>query len=203
MDLITGGLLIAGASTAAALAWKHRQNAILAERMGPQPGAYVGEGGKASFIVDRGGFVRGLDMNRTTQDGRRVPHWGVDIAGPEGTPVHAAVAGQVVRVGPVNGYGNVVAIQHSEGGKSTLYAHLQAVNVRLGESVAGGKVIGFMGRTTAGPDGVVPAWGRNMGVHLHMEVHPRPTPVLGSSIQRDDPVLWLRQQGIALFGVPR
>jgi murein DD-endopeptidase MepM/ murein hydrolase activator NlpD len=118
-------------------------------------------------------------------------------------PVHAAVDGQVVRAGPVNGYGNAVAIRHATGGKSTFYAHLNSINVRLGESVAGGKVIGTVGRTTAGPDGVTPTWGRNMGPHLHMEVHPRPEPVLGSAIRRDDPVAWLRSQRIALVGMNR
>lgn len=53
---------------------------------------------------------------------RGVMHKGVDIAAPEGTPVHAADAGVVIFVGRLPGYGNTVIIRHS-GNYVTIYAH--------------------------------------------------------------------------------
>ena len=200
MGPVTAGLLITGVAGAAAIAWKRQQNAAFQTGSG-RVGSYTTPEGKAAFVVDRGRFVRGLDMNRVTSAGVLTPHWGVDISAVEGTPVHAVVAGQVVRVGPVNGYGNTVMISHRSGGKSTLYGHLSSMNVQVGEVVQGGKVIGAVGRTTAGPSGVAPSWGARMGAHLHLEVHPRSEPALGTRMQRDDPVAWLRREGIALFGV--
>ena len=75
---------------------------------------------------------------------RGVMHKGVDIAAPEGTPVHAADAGVVIFVGRLPGYGNTVIIQHS-GNYVTIYAHDRENVVRAGQSVSCGEVIGAIG----------------------------------------------------------
>ena len=164
----------------------------------------AGLAGKAAAIVDRGRRGRGWNMNRRTQDGRIVPHWGVDITAERGTPIRAALDGTVRRCEPISGYGNAIVIDHN-GEWVTLYGHLDDATVQVGEQVRGGQVIGHVGRTTAGPDGVVPSWGRTMGYHLHMEVHQSYPPDLrggNQSAQRRgvlEPEGWLQQQGIALY----
>ncbi|NPA32796.1 MAG: M23 family metallopeptidase [Aquificae bacterium] len=85
-------------------------------------------------------------------------HAGIDIAAPTGTPVVATADGVVLFSGYVRGYGYVVVIYHGYG-FTTLYAHLSGREVRTGEHVAKGKVIGYVGAT-----------GRTTGSHLHYEV---------------------------------
>lgn len=160
---------------------------------------------KAAAIVDRGRFGRGLQPRRRTQDGNIVPHWGIDITATEGTNVRAAKSGTVRRAEPINGYGNVIILEHADDGQVTLYAHLSRMDVRPGEQVRGNEIIGKVGRTSAGPDGVVPSWGRTMGAHLHMEVHESFPPDLRSGNQAQyregvlNPETWLLQQGIAQY----
>jgi murein DD-endopeptidase MepM/ murein hydrolase activator NlpD len=85
-------------------------------------------------------------------------HRGLDVAAPEGAPIHAPLGGVVVRAGPRGGYGNAIEIDHG-GGVATLYGHASEVAVAPGEWVAAGQEIGRVGRT-----------GRATGPHLHFEV---------------------------------
>ena len=86
-------------------------------------------------------------------------HTGVDISAALGTPVMAAASGLVVAVGHGNyGYGNFVVIAHG-GGITTLYGHLLQTNVRVGDGVARGQVIGLEGST-----------GFSTGPHVHFEL---------------------------------
>jgi murein DD-endopeptidase MepM/ murein hydrolase activator NlpD len=86
-------------------------------------------------------------------------HLGIDIANRTGTPIRAADAGYVVQAGVDTwGYGNQVLINHGNG-YLTRYAHLHTINVKAGDSVSKGQVIGTMGST-----------GRSTGPHLHFEV---------------------------------
>jgi murein DD-endopeptidase MepM/ murein hydrolase activator NlpD len=161
--------------------------------------------GKAAAIVDAGRRSRGMNMQRVTDAGQRVPHWGVDILARQGTPVRAAKTGVVRRAEPISGYGNAVIIEHAGDGSVTLYGHLHDMAVGANDRVEGGQVIGHVGRTTAGPDGVVPSWGRTMGAHLHMEAHQSYPPDLRGGAQSHlrqgvvDPEEWLRGQGIAPY----
>jgi murein DD-endopeptidase MepM/ murein hydrolase activator NlpD len=85
-------------------------------------------------------------------------HKGLDLAAPEGTPVHAAVSGEVIFAGYENGYGNTVVVQHTDG-LQTRYAHLGKANVKRGETITGGQVLGVVGTS-----------GHSTGPHLHFEV---------------------------------
>jgi murein DD-endopeptidase MepM/ murein hydrolase activator NlpD len=86
---------------------------------------------------------------------------GVDLASSYGATVYAAAAGEVIisRADGYNGgYGSYVVIRH-DNGTQTLYAHLSANSVSVGQTVAQGDVIGAMGST-----------GKSTGTHLHFEI---------------------------------
>lgn len=84
-------------------------------------------------------------------------HRGIDLAAARGTPVYAVAAG-VVSADSDRRYGNFVSISHA-GGQRSLYAHLDQMLVRSGETVAAGQLIGNVGAT-----------GMATGPHLHFEV---------------------------------
>lgn len=92
-------------------------------------------------------------------------HLGMDIANSPGTPVVAAASGMVSHAGNMGGYGNVVILTHSINGQthSTVYGHMNSINVSVGQSVSQGQQVGGMGNT-----------GRSTGTHLHFEIHVGP-----------------------------
>jgi len=92
-------------------------------------------------------------------------HTGIDIAVSYGTPIHAAASGQVIYAGWMDGYGNLVFIDHGRG-ISTGYAHQSSIAVSNGQSVTQGQVIGYVGCT-----------GHCFGPHLHFEVRVNGAPV--------------------------
>ncbi len=92
-------------------------------------------------------------------------HAGIDIAAGSGTPIRAAASGRVVYSGWMDGYGNLVAIDHGRG-LSTAYAHQSRIAVSNGQTVSQGQVIGYVGCT-----------GHCFGPHLHFEVRINGTPV--------------------------
>lgn len=85
-------------------------------------------------------------------------HPGLDIAARTGTPVVAAAAGEVIHAGPAGTYGNMIAVRLADG-TETRYAHLSAVDVKVGDRVRAGAALGAVGST-----------GRATGPHLHFEV---------------------------------
>jgi murein DD-endopeptidase MepM/ murein hydrolase activator NlpD len=86
-------------------------------------------------------------------------HHGMDFTAPTGTPIYATGNGRIVRAdNTATGYGNHIVIDHGFG-YETLYAHLHRYNVRVGQQVKRGDVIGFVGST-----------GRSQAPHLHYEV---------------------------------
>jgi murein DD-endopeptidase MepM/ murein hydrolase activator NlpD len=87
-------------------------------------------------------------------------HPAIDIANRAAPDILAADSGKVIVAGwPDNyGYGNRVVIDHGNG-YVTLYAHLSAIYVKVGQTVSRGSAIGKMGST-----------GRSTGTHLHFEV---------------------------------
>jgi murein DD-endopeptidase MepM/ murein hydrolase activator NlpD len=87
-------------------------------------------------------------------------HYGMDFTAPTGTEVYATGDGTIDIVeSSKRGYGNKIVINHGFGYK-TLYAHLSGFNVKVGQSVKRGDVIGYVGNT-----------GLSTAPHLHYEVH--------------------------------
>ena len=87
-------------------------------------------------------------------------HEGIDIGARSGTGVGSAASGQVVlAVYGDYGYGNYIIVRHGDGSE-TLYAHLSAIYVGLGQGVGQGEAIGAVGCS-----------GWCTGPHLHFEVH--------------------------------
>ena len=85
-------------------------------------------------------------------------HTGLDIAVDSGTEVKAMADGVVVLSEYSGSYGNLIKIDHGDG-VETWYAHLSSRDVKLGDVVCQGDVIGLSGNT-----------GRSTGPHLHVEV---------------------------------
>jgi len=90
--------------------------------------------------------------------GVRKFHTGVDLAGPNRSPIRAADSGNVLYSGWYGGYGKVVIVSHGNG-LATLYAHMSKTNAGAGDNVSKGDVIGYEGST-----------GFSTGPHLHFEV---------------------------------
>ena len=87
-------------------------------------------------------------------------HWGMDFSAPIGTEIYATGDGVVKETKPRNsrGYGKYVVIEHGFG-YETLYAHMSKINVRKGQKVKRGEIIGLVGNT-----------GSSSAPHLHYEV---------------------------------
>ena len=91
---------------------------------------------------------------------------GINVAVPEGTQIKAAEDGVVAYAGSeLKGYGNLVLVRHSNG-FVTAYAHASELNVKKGEQVKRGQVIGKAGAT-----------GNVKSPQLHFEVRKGATPV--------------------------
>ncbi len=89
----------------------------------------------------------------------RKMHRGMDFSAAKGTPIYASGDGKVTRAdNNSSGYGKHIRINHGYGYLS-LYAHMSKYNVKKGQKVKRGDLIGFVGNT-----------GRSEGPHLHYEV---------------------------------
>ncbi|NLJ63021.1 MAG: M23 family metallopeptidase, partial [Alcaligenaceae bacterium] len=136
-------------------------------------GGYYDFAGQSS----QGAFLRNaLKFTRisSTFGGRRHPihgnwrnHNGVDYAAPTGTPIHATADGVVKSIGNQRGYGKTIELEHHSG-YSTLYAHQSrfAPNLKKGDRVSQGQLIGYVGST-----------GWATGPHLHYEFRINNKPV--------------------------
>ena len=124
-----------------------------------------GAPGGCEFRPAPGPIVSGFGSRENPIGGGTGVHTGVDIAAPMGTPIRACKAGRVVIAGWQGGYGNAVVLDHG-GGMGTLYGHQSSMAVSVGQTVASGQVIGYVGST-----------GNSTGPHLHFEVRIGGTPV--------------------------
>ncbi len=93
-----------------------------------------------------------------SMSGRGEYHPGIDLAAPTGTPIYATGDGIVIRAGWVNGYGNLVEIDHGNG-LITRYGHASRLYVSVGDVVKANQNIAAVGCT-----------GRCTGPHVHYEV---------------------------------
>jgi murein DD-endopeptidase MepM/ murein hydrolase activator NlpD len=112
--------------------------------------------------------------------GRPAMHTGLDMRGTTGDPVRATADGTVTVAGWNGGYGNMVEISHGNG-FATRYGHMSAIDVRVGQHVKIGQLVGRIGST-----------GRSTGPHLHYE-----TRIDGEAV---DPQRFLRA-GVRLGGL--
>jgi len=96
---------------------------------------------------------------------------GIDIDAPAGTEVRAVYAGQVRRAEWLRGFGNTVILDHGEG-YYTIYAHLDAPAVSIGEMVDREQVVGHVGDS-----------GSTRGAYLHFQIREHSEEV--------DPLVWI------------
>ena len=130
---------------------------------GSQRGSYFGLDGRSkrnAFLASPMEFSRvtsgfATRIHPIFQTARA--HLGVDYAAPSGTPVRSVGAGVVEAAMRQGGYGNVVEIKHGNE-RSTLYAHLSTIDVKVGQRVEQGQRLGGVGAT-----------GWATGPHLHFE----------------------------------
>ena len=147
------------------------------------------------FAPGAGGrFASALYPYGTTAGGKYLLHHGVDMGGNLGTPLLAGAPGEIVHAGPdsefvlgpyPNFFGNAVVIRldqrlatpSGEQDVFALYGHLNQVAVEVGQRVATGDVVGYVGMT-----------GIALGPHLHLEVR------VGNNdyISTVNPWLWLK-----------
>jgi murein DD-endopeptidase MepM/ murein hydrolase activator NlpD len=136
------------------------------EQAGPRRGFVttfaVGDPGSCGQVENSGGGAGwGLPLRSgsyTITQGYSIYHQGIDLAASVGTPVLAANSGVVIFAGTnSSGYGLAVVLAH--GPYLTVYGHLSQWNVRCGEQVGLGQIIGLVGNT-----------GRSSGPHLHFEI---------------------------------
>jgi murein DD-endopeptidase MepM/ murein hydrolase activator NlpD len=143
-----------------------KQTAVLFEDEDGAGGYYApsGEAVSRAFLrypVEFSEITSGFSLDRFHPIRRqRRPHWGVDLAAPQGTPVRASASGSVGVSGWESGLGKTVRIWHASGVEST-YGHLSAIApaVAVGAQVERGQVIGYVGST-----------GLSTGPHLHYEL---------------------------------
>jgi murein DD-endopeptidase MepM/ murein hydrolase activator NlpD len=112
---------------------------------------------QSGFIWPAAGPVSGVYGSQRILNGvPRAPHYGVDVAAPEGAPVRAPADGLVTFADPdLLLTGGTLVIDHGHGLSST-FIHLSRIDVELGEEVRQGEPVGAVGAT-----------GRATGPHLH------------------------------------
>lgn len=138
-----------------------RQEAEAAKNNGGNPQGPASSSGSGSFTWPLPGYAASDTYGPRLHPilGYVRTHAGEDIGAPSGTPILAADSGTVVtNTYNAGGYGNYVIINHGNG-YATLYGHMTSSAVTLGQTVAKGQVIGYVGST-----------GLSTGPHLHFEV---------------------------------
>jgi murein DD-endopeptidase MepM/ murein hydrolase activator NlpD len=108
-------------------------------------------------VVGEVEFTSGFGVRTDPFLGRPAMHTGVDFRASMGDPVRVTANGKVASAGWAGGYGRMVEVDHGNG-LSTRYGHLSQIDVKVGDVVKIGEVIGEVGST-----------GRSTGPHLHYE----------------------------------
>ena len=115
----------------------------------------------SNLLFDRpvdGPLSSPFGLRRFFNGEERNPHSGLDFAAKTGTPIRAPAAGQVILVGDYFFNGKTVFVDHGQG-LISMFCHLSAIDVKVGDSLARGDVLGKVGAT-----------GRATGPHLHWNV---------------------------------
>lgn len=123
--------------------------------------AFTPIGYPANFVMNSRYGYRSDPIRR----GRVEFHPGIDFKGRRGDAVKSTADGKVIVAGWFQGYGKCVKIRHKNN-LETLYGHLSKVNVKEGQMVNTGQVIGLVGST-----------GHSTGNHLHYEVRKNGKPI--------------------------
>lgn len=161
-----------GVSSNALMDWNDLQSAVI--KPGDRlfvPGASMTEDsinavlGKLFIYPTRGELTSGFGNRMSPIYHQILFHNGIDLHNRTGTPVVAARSGRVVGLETHPVYGKTVLLSHS-GGYQTMYAHLDTMLVRRGQTVAQGEQIGAMGST-----------GSTTGPHLHFSVFRNAEPI--------------------------
>ncbi|HEV7826735.1 MAG TPA: M23 family metallopeptidase [Mycobacteriales bacterium] len=131
-----------------------------------------------SAVASGGTWAKPAEGRVTSGFGPRwgTQHKGLDIGATTGTPIRAVGEGTVRLARWYGGYGNAVIIDHANG-VSTLYGHASELDVKPGQRVTAGQLIGKVGST-----------GDSTGPHLHLEVRVKDRQI--------DPQPWLTARGI-------
>ena len=113
-----------------------------------------------NFIMPIQGTITGVfGSQRFYNDKPRTPHYGIDIASPQGTPIKAPNHGMILLAKDLYYSGLTIMIDHGHGVMSTLL-HLHSMNVKEGDYVQQGQIIGTVGST-----------GRSTGPHLDWRIN--------------------------------
>ena len=115
---------------------------------------------RMNFIKPVAGRDSGrFGLKRILNKQKRNPHSGMDIAAPQGRKIKATESGRILFVGDLFFTGKVIYLDHGNG-LISLYAHLSKIDVKQGQLVKRGEIIGKVGKT-----------GRVTGAHLHWSVY--------------------------------
>ena len=118
-----------------------------------------------SLWPTRGWLTSGFGYRISPFTGLRQRHEGIDISNRIGTPIIAPADGVVTNIGREWGFGKILVISHGFG-FITRFAHLDRIDVKIGQKVKRGEEVAKMGST-----------GRSTGPHLHYEVRVNGVPV--------------------------
>jgi murein DD-endopeptidase MepM/ murein hydrolase activator NlpD len=113
----------------------------------------------------KGWITSGFGKRASPLSGEPGYHYGVDIANEIGSPIRVTADGIVTYSGWESGYGRVVVVEHGYG-YSTRYGHCSRIEVKVGQPIKRGDIVGYMGST-----------GRSTGSHCHYEVRIHGVPV--------------------------
>lgn len=115
----------------------------------------------SNLLFDRpvnGRLSSAFGLRRFFNGQERNPHSGLDFAAPSGTPIKAPAAGRVILIGDYFFNGKTVFLDHGQG-LISMFCHLSAIDVNLGDEIPRGGTLGKVGAT-----------GRATGPHLHWNV---------------------------------